>query len=125
MNKTGEEEEEEEEEVIIVHSPEIDKERREKDTKAKNHFLRATAAFLPSSLRLAVLFIQSDASKERERGKEKRGEIVRKRLLARLAHQQRTKRISQGRSISLLAQIQMYDQFIPDCLSCISYNEWC
>ena len=77
MNKTGEEEEEEEEEeVIIVHSPEIDKERREKDTKAKNHFLRATAAFLPSSLRLAMLFIQSDASKERERERGKQRKSV-------------------------------------------------
>ena len=51
--------------------------------------------------------------------RKKRGEIVRICSFARLAHQQQARRrrirISQGRSISLLAQIQTHEQFIPDC----------
>lgn len=59
------------------------------------------------------------ASKE---GGRKRSEIVRKCSLARLAHQQQTRRISQGRSISLLAQIQINEQFIPDCSLSLSLS---
>jgi hypothetical protein len=65
------------------------------------------------------VYVWARASTERER--EKRGEIVRKCSLARLAHQHRARRISQGRSISLLAQIQTHQQFIPDCFFYISY----
>ena len=50
----------------------------------------------------------------------KRSEIVRKCSLACMAHQQQTRRISQGRSISLLAQIQINEQFIPDCVFSLS-----